>query len=495
MKHIKKFLYILLALALVLNLGFTVLADDTNTFSITIENANAGHTYEAYQIFTGTPYIHDNSKSLVDLRWGANTAKSGEELTNALTDITRETLISYVDFKSEPVASVNSCEDGKYVITGLVPGYYLVKDKDDTLNGKDDACTAFILEVVENSTVSPKSAKPTVDKQVWDEIADAETNHTNGWGETADHAINERFQFKLIATLPEDENFAYYNTYKLVFTDVMSAGITFESIESVTVNETTVSGYTCTATAGQAGGSWALTINDITLGNTIDLTNGATVTVIYNAHLNENAKVENDKENKNTVYLEYSNNPNVSGTGDLGKTTEDHVWVFTYKVENTKTNEKNAPLAGAGFKLYADEACTTEIALIFDEHLSAYRPVKGEETAEEMFSAEETGKFNIVGLDAGTYYLKETTVPEGYNTCPNVEIVISATHVESLDGASAATTIDTEISKTNNTIVNKSGIQLPETGGAGTTALYIVGAILVATAGILLITKKRMTAE
>jgi LPXTG-motif cell wall-anchored protein len=201
------------------------------------------------------------------------------------------------------------------------------------------------------------------------------------------------------------------------------------------------------------------------------------------------------QENKNTVYLQYSNNPN-GDTTDLGKTAEDHVWVFTYQVQNTKTDENNAPLAGAGFRLYTDEACTSEYPLIFDNTLDAYRPVKGEEAAAEMFSAAETGKFNIVGLDAGIYYLKETTVPGGYNNCENVQIVISATHAEAADGASATTAISEESSKgTVNIIINKSGMALPETGGIGTTVLYIVGGILVLGAVVLLVTKKRMASN
>ena len=272
----------------------------------------------------------------------------------------------------------------------------------------------------------------------------------------------------------------------------MSSG----SFEDVTVDGVKInsSKYNCTAAVGQAGGKWALTIDDLKAIEGVDLTDGAEVVVIYNAHLNENAKVNKESgntENKNGVYLEYSNNPNVGGEGSRGKTPEDFVWVFTYGVDNTKVNEKEEPFAGAGFRLYKGE---NEVKLIKDNELDAYRPVKGEEVGEEMFSASGTGKFNIVGLDAGTYTLLETTTPSGYNTCEPITVIISATHTENKEGTDATTDL-TNSKNMNNKVVNKKGSTLPSTGGMGTTIFYVVGSILVLGAAILLITKKRMSAR
>ena len=499
MKDLRKILSFLLAAVMLMSLLVTAYAagsGESGTYSITIENGDTGHRYEAYQILTGIVHIEANGqsgqKTLTDVQWGKNARSSGAVSEADLEQIGAGNASAYVNFDSEPVAECDAPESGKYVIGGLVPGYYLVRDNKDTLDGTYDAHTAFILEVVEDSVVSPKSVKPTVDKQVWDETADAETGHSDGWGETADHAINESFRFKLIATLPADENFEYYSEYTIVFTDIMSDGITFEAIESVTVGGVTLreGQYSCTALENQAGGSWTLTIGDLKEVSGIDLSAGVVVEVVYRAHLNENAKIENDVENKNTVYLEYSNNPNAGGEGDLGKTVEDHVWVFTYKVDNTKVDENSAPLAEAGFRLYTDEACTQEVALIYDENLMAYRPVAAAEEGEEMFSAED-GRFNMVGLDHGTYYLKETSVPAGYNACDDVKIVISATHSEDASGTSASVVIR-NTSNTANTIINKSGVELPETGGTGTTFMYIAGGILVFVAVVLLVTKKKM---
>lgn len=506
MKHMNKILALALALIMILGLATTVSAA-----TVTVEQT--GHTYEAYQILTGSQ--GKSETALGDVAWGSGinssaflTALKGDATVGAtFKDVTdAKTFAEALATISSNTAAANAvaaiADANKVAGTGialevgendLADGYYLIVDTTN-LTDKDDSKNASLLEVTRDITIANKSAKPTVDKQVHDEEADAEAGHTNGWGETADHAMNESFQFKLIATLPEDPDFAAYETYKVVFNDTMSEGVTFESIASVKVNGTDVTDYICSATVGQAGGSWTLTIANIMNYDT-DLTDGAVIEVIYNAHLNEKAAIGNVDTNKNTVYLQYSNNPNVGGEGDLGKTTEDTVWVFTYEMDNTKVDGDNKPLAGAGFKLYADEKCETEIPVVYDETLMAYRLAKTGETGVEMTSAAGTGVFNIVGLDVGTYYLKETTTPAGYNTCPVVKVEITAVHVEAASKATASTaiTMTQDGTKTEvNTIVNNAGATLPETGGIGTTLFYVIGGLLVAAAVVLLVTKKRM---
>lgn len=504
-------------------------AADT-TYTITINNDATGHTYEAYQIFSGSL---GEGNTLGNITWGVGvdteasgfltaiqavedkdgkTPFAGKTTANDIakilgdnnTDATLATNFAsavgkFLSATAQATQAAQSDDsDGdevkEYKLSGLNAGYYLVKDKNDTLAGKDDAYTSFIMKVVANATATPKSATPTVDKQVLDETGDAEAGATEGWGESADHAINESFQFKLTATLPADTDFASYDAYKVVFNDTMSEGVTFENIASVKVGNTEVqpTGYTSTAKANQAGGDWTLTIADIKQ-YVNDLSAGTTVEVVYNAHLNEKAVVSKANGtaldvNNNKVNLEYSNNPNVTGGNELGKTTDDYVWVFTYEVDNTKVDQDKKPLADAGFKLY-DSTGTTEIGLTYDTTKAAYRPIAAGETATEMKSAASTGVFNIIGLDAGTYVLKETSTPAGYNTCDPIEIKIEATHVENANATSA----DLTLTMTNgvNEIVNQKGSTLPSTGGIGTTIFYVAGGVLVVGAGVLLITKKR----
>lgn len=509
MKKMRKLVSILLAVVMVLAMTVVVSAD--NTYSIIINGENAGHTYEAYQIMTGE-YSTDESgaKVLSNLKWGNGQTNHtvGTDATDAAEDLDIDDVKSLT--LSTAKTTVSNQTNGVYVIDNLVPGYYLVKDVSD-LAGKDDANSDIIIKVVgENITVSPKKAKPTVDKQVKDNNDNAGTGDNNGWGETADHAIGESFEFKLIANMPKDTNLDSYSSYKLVFNDSMSSGITFEKIDSVTIIAgqeeitLTVSDYVCTAAANSS--NWALTIENLVAKlDTTKLSAVDRVEVIYSAHLNENAEVDAASQesaatdNKNTVYLQYSNNPNAEG---LGQTSTDTVWVFTYEMDNQKVDENNDAMAGAGFRLYSDEACETEIALVKVSD-GVYRKAIGSEAGAEIISSSEEdnkGCFDIKGLDAGTYYLKETTTPAGYNTCANIKVVISSEHKETEDTTSATAKItmtkDNETESTNLiTVMNKKGATLPETGGIGTTIFYVLGTVLVLGAAILLITKKRMNAE
>lgn len=519
MKKMKRLLGVLLAAVMVLAMNITAFAADT--YTITIKNSNSGHQYEAYQVFSGDL----SGDTLSNVQWGSGVnstdAVDGKTLLQALqTDQTLDTafdacntaadvadvLVNFGDnssgldafatvvskYLSTSAGSATEPTEGSYKIYNLRAGYYFVKDA-KAVTG-NDASTKFILKLVNNVAVDPKSAVPTVKKEVQDEIADAESGNNEGWGATADHAINESFQFKLTATLAVDTDYNAYETYKVIFNDTMSKGVTFESIASVTVDGQSITNgnYNCTANSGQEGGNWTLTINDIKAIEGVDLTDGAEIVVIYNAHLNEKASVNHKSgttDNTNKVFLQYSNNPNVGGENDLGSTEEDTVWVFTYEVDNTKVNAANdRPLSGAGFRLYNADG-SEEISLIYDSTISAYRPIKSGELGVEMFSADETGVFNIKGLDAGEYTLKETTVPGGFNKCADVKIKISATHKE--EAGTGMTTLNSESTMTNK-IENKQGATLPSTGGIGTTIFYVVGGILVIGAAVLLITRRRM---
>ena len=222
-----------------------------------------------------------------------------------------------------------------------------------------------------------------------------------------------------------------------------------------------------------------------------DLNNGATITVTYTAHLNEKAFVNTaggDTSNINKVYLTYSNNPRDESS--IGKTPESTpVYVYTYQLNNTKYHDDDNPnnvLAGAGFRLYSGKDCTKEQEIKLKKNITdgTYSPYFGTDAGDEMFS-DEHGQFNVKGLDAGTYYLKETNPPAGYSACADKEIVISATH--DVNHVSLSGNLST-------TIINKKagGITLPSTGGIGTTIFYVVGGGLMVAAIVLLVTKKRM---
>ena len=508
MKHIKKLASLLLALVMVLSLATTAFAEET-TYSITINNSTAGHTYEAYQIFTGD--LHEGVLS--NIKWGSSVSVAGQ---TALGDAAAkaETLKTEADAKAfakevapyltAAAGSADTVTDGKYVISDLTAGYYLVKDQDGSLTGDADAYTEYIIKVVSDTTATPKSSVPTVEKKVED--TNDSTGVTSGWQDSADYDIGDSIPFQLKATLAN--NVSSYTTYKVVFHDTLSKGLTYNNDAKVNIDGTETNGFTVTATVN-ADGTTTLTVScdDV---KALGAGNSSVITVEYTAKLNENA-VLGSAGNPNEVYLEYSNNPNKSekGNNETGETPKDVVIVFTYKTIINKVDSENKPLTGAAFKLEK---------LIKDKDGAADTWT----TVQEFTVDETTTSFTFSGLDDGQYKLTETKTPVGYNTIDPIYFVIEATHDETADAPTLKTlkayltdadgnkqtemkdgesvnidlgTVDQTAGSITTNVVNKAGSTLPETGGIGTTIFYILGSVLLVGAAILLITKKRMSAE
>lgn len=519
MKHLKKLAGVLLALAMVFTLALPAFADvGEGSNTITISEDGTKHVYQVYQLLKGT--YDEESGELQNIDWGSSVSEEGNA-AEAFADVTAETTVS-VNTTAKTVtigtatytltdeyATITYVEGTGYKLKGVEDGYYVIIDVANQEGGLgDDAYSAGIVKVVKDVTVTPKSATPTIDKQVHDETTDAEPNAVDGWGETADHAIYEVYQYKLIATLPDDADLDDYEHYYLQFVDTISEGVSFLGNVQVSVTnpkENTTVSFTLSdsvASASQTNpvnGEVTFTVTIQDLMQYVATLKGTVVTVTYDAYLNPKCKVGNDDSNQNKVSLKYSNNPawNGEGTPETGETGPDYVFTFTYKVENTKidgTTEKE--LAGAKFKLYTDydaemKTGSGEISLIYDATLVAYRPVKTGETAAEYMESDENGKFNIVGLDAGTYYLVETEAPTGYNNLDApITIVIEATHAE--NSKTTASVTFTNEQNVSNKVENFNGSTLPETGGMGTTLFYVLGGGLVLVAVVLLVTKKRM---
>lgn len=483
MKNMRKIAGVLLALVMVFALAAPVFAAET--YSITINNTATGHTYEAYQIFTGD--LSDGTLSNVE--WGESvTSHTGdataivEKMDTAYPGedkITVDALLAMITL-GEEVAATSTQTDGKYVISGLEPGYYLVQDAYGSLDGKDDAYTEYIIKVVKNVEAAPKSDVPEVEKKVKD-INDS-TGETSGWQDSADHDIGDSVPFQLTATLAN--NVEAYRTYKVVFHDTLSAGLTYNNDAKVTFNGTDVTNkFTITCENGQL----TISCNNV---KEFGATNSSQIVVEYTATLNENANI-GATGNPNVVYLEYSNNPNWTGNGQpgetpdepTGKTPEDKVIVFTFKVVVNKVDENNKALAGAGFTLFKLDKKTGEYAQIGEE-----------------LTGNQMTQFVWKGLDDGDYKLVETTTPAGYNTIDDIYFTITAEHdvlsdnptLTKLEGGDMFTG-EVSTGTLTGEVINKSGVELPETGGIGTTLFYTFGAILALGAAVLLITKKRMS--
>ena len=529
-KVIKKLLAALLAVAMLCAMAIPAFAYDTK------EDIDKNHCYDAFQIFKGD--VSDDNTKISHVEWGSSIAHPNEFLAQLTKDLTIGDKFETSFTPQEAAAVISQWSDSdnnsiafarcvcNYVYsdgdstpvkqgghTGGFEldeaGYYLIVDTSSFSSSADGdsyhAYNSFLLKVNKDHycvQITPKVVKPTVEKEVYDNDDGSSSGDNNGWGSSADHAINEEFQFRLIAKLPESEGRAYdyYNKYTVRFNDTLSNGITYDRLDSVVINS---DGHTYDITKDSSkyevddsqlknDNSFVVSIPDVKTcveDPEFNLNNGATITVTYTAHLNEDAAVNGSAANKNSVRLQYSNNPRPDGEY-WGYTPESEVYVYTYQLNNTKYRDEvneNNKLEGAGFRLYSDEACNAEdeIKLKMNDDGTYSRDFSTEGKGVEMLSNKD-GQFNVKGLDAGTYYLKETTPPAGYSACKVTPVTITANH--------NGNHVEFDSSKLSTTIINKKdgGITLPSTGGIGTTIFYVVGGGLMVAAIVLLVTKKRM---
>ena len=532
-KVIKKLLAALLAVAMVCAMAIPAFAYDTK------EDIDKNHCYDAFQIFKGD--VSDDN-TISNVQWGQNIPDDKDFLAQLKEDPTlripfqdANSLQEVLDvMKGWTTSDDNSIAFARFVCNYIYTdahanstpvkqgghtggfeldeaGYYLIVDTSSFSSSADGdsyhAYNSFLLKVNKahyHVQITPKVVKPTVEKEVYDNDDNSSWGDNAGWGSSADHAINEEFQFRLIATLPASENngraYDYYNEYAVLFNDTLSNGITYDRLDSVVIKS---KGDTYDITDNNLKYNVSHLKNDNTFVVSIpdvktcvedpgfNLNNGATITVTYTAHLNENAAVNGSAENKNSVRLQYSNNPRPDGEyWGYTPTPESEVYVYTYQLNNTKRaeTENGTPLPGAGFRLYSDADYKNEVKLYQDGEF--YYPIKDatdkNKEAVEMKSAA-NGQFNVKGLDAGTYYLKETTTPADFTPCSVIPpVTITANH--------NGNHVELDSSKLSTTIINKKagGITLPSTGGIGTTLFYVVGGGLMVAAIVLLVTKKRM---
>lgn len=547
MKMTKKLSALLVALVMALSLTVPAFAA-----TVTLPEADvlAGHSFTAYQVFAGREEdgilsdvvegsgvnfaafltaLQSADERFADCATAADVAKVlGENNTDtALADAVAE--LTYA----------NKTGDGIALTAGeneLADGYYLIVDATENVAAGSAYNKALLQVVGESITIGLKTDAPAVEKKVQenDQYA-ADDGYGLGFNDVADYSMGDAVPFHLIGTIP---NMAQYDTYLYIFHDTYSEGL--NAPENVKVylsadKELDDADTDVTASFVRADGenSFSLTCDDLKA--VVGGSDAKYVIVDYTAVLNQNAAVGLDG-NTNEVTLEYANDPNWDadgwkdgkdddGDGEIdeddekpkqptGETPKDVVIVFTYALDTTKIDgatakaEDPTELAGAEFVLYRGSAEAPEYAVLDEsKKVIGWTAAKDEAT---VLVSDEAGLFSVIGLDDGTYWLEETKAPAGYNLLSqSVEVVISADTAngqtwDSFDPADAlidlTVTADGEVGTADEatgvaaiTIANNKGAVLPETGGMGTTVLYVAGGVLVVAAVVLLVTKKRMS--
>lgn len=375
--------------------------------------------------------------------------------------------------ETKEAQTANSSTDktmGTANFDSLTAGYYLVFPEGGS-TGKNSRGTDAILVNVprdgENTAATIKSTFPTVDKQV--------SNDKNNYQDNTTAQVGDTVTFKLTAKVPDMTD---YSTYKFVFHDTLSNGLAYDAGSvNVTIGGTAVTKNTDYTVTEPTEESKELTVTFADLTKVTNITVGQDIVVTYTAKITKDAVKDNPA--KNTVYLEYSNNP---GTDETGKSNPDESKVYTYDIEIHKFHTEDIDanrLANATFKLTTDANGDKVVKLVNETVVNTYHVQGDGETGTDTVTTDATGKITIKGLKAGTYYLHETIAPTSYNKLKKpikIEITVAG---------EAYTTptykVDEADQNTSNIIKveNVKGVMLPETGSIGTIGLTLLGVAVV----------------
>ena len=476
MKHVKKLASLLLALVMVCALATTAFAAG-ETGSITVDNPIEGQTYTAYKIFdvtynTGkTAYsytINSSSQWFGTVQTYAGTAGNGLTLTQ-VNGSTTYNVSTTADFSAPKFA-----EALQYALDNDTPANFAGQGRE--LKVKDGKATATGLDLGYYFVTSTSGALcnlTTTDPDVT--IHDKNDVPFKKEGDKGSADIGETVNYTITGKVPD---YTGFETYTYEITDTMSEGLTFNKDVKVTIGGTDVTAA-CIVTYDVEGNANKFTVSIPVKNYTI----GAEIKVTYSAVVNEKAiaKIETNK-----AELKYSNNPTNSTSTT---TTPSDTKVYSSKIVIDKYEDGSADkkLAGAEFVLYKEvttgegvEAVTTKLYYKWNDTAKKVEWVENKADA-TVKTTDNNGAASFDGIANGTYYLEEIEAPAGYNQLKEpVKVTVSG-------GDTVAELTVTQ------PVANSTGTELPSTGGMGTTLFYTLGAILVLGAGVLLVTKKRMS--
>lgn len=499
MKHARKLTSLLLALVMVFALAVTAFAQDETVTggngSITISNAAKGETYTIYKLFDATVNADGSSiaytgKIPESLKTyftadkngyisATPKAKDGENMSEGLKTALKT-------WTADATAAATAESDGSALtFKGLAFGYYVVTTTQGDMLISVDSTMPSVTIVDKNSSAPKDLTKTASEDDVY--IGDTVTytvrfKTSNYYGAGKD--AKEILSYTIEDTLPD-----FLSNVKVTSIIVDNDG------KDTTTND-------------QATGTAQFTDKKIVIdwydeaGNKFLYNNGATVTITYTAVVTEKADIDG-KGNTNKVTVTWTTKGGTEPGPDKVDTEET---IFTYAIALKKVSDKGKNLPGAVFEFpfYVQTTPDANGAYIY----AGTTP--GADLTNQI-TTPDSGVIVVKGVKSGTYEIKEVTAPAGYNkltapvTVEAVKTSQTSTHTTVyLDENGNITNTETDkttrvnvdidtIAATAVVVVNKAGTELPSTGGMGTTIFYVLGAVLVVGAGVLLVTKKRMS--
>ena len=480
MKLSRKILSLVLALVMVMGLAAAAFAEgnEETTGSITITNALGGETYNAYQILYLESYNAENNiyAYKANPAWEDWLKEDSQKQYVSINDQGYVTWVKGADVADFAKAAkgqlsgktadghVTPTADGSATISDLELGYYLV-----------DSTVGALCEL--NTTkpgveITDKNPRPTIVKKVQEDSDEK-------WGDVNDADIGQTVKFKsTISAKPGAQNYVVH--------DKMDAALKFDSVTSITagskpLTEGAENDYTVVTTGLTDGCTFHIVFTQTYLDSITDDTN---IVINYTAKLTSSAVA--DTGYVNDTWLDY---------GDNQHTEHDTTTTYTWKLpiyKYHKDGETQKALAGAEFILYKGSEESKVYAQVTNGKLTGWTKTK---TGATTLVSDAEGKIAVEGLDADTYYLEETKAPGGYNKLAG-PVKVEISHEVTDAGAHMTHTLKQDTTVVEKVgIENKSGTELPSTGGIGTTIFYVLGSILVIGAVVLLIAKKRMSAS
>ena len=527
MKTTKRILSIMLATVLLAAMAILP-ASAAGSHTIRIANEADGHTYEAYQLFSG---VLNEKGIMTEIRWGSSVSAAGraamgvaETKAGTLKTVADAEAFGYEidEYLESAVATTNTkitMSNGQigYEITGLETGYYLIMDKSDSLSGDaHDAYTQYIIQVVDNVDVSPKSAVPTLLKRV---SLQADRNYAKA----VSSVISGTVYYQLIASMHSHIN--TYPEYYLQFSDTLPDGLKEAELVSVGVangenyaDQEPVADSAYTFAFDSSANTVTVTMKDAKAAIEAATGEGALVDdkiiVTYKAVLDSNAVVGQGVTdgNVNKAVLIYANDPNEDydpavdeKPNHTGKTSTSEATVYTYQIRMKKidASDDTKVLAGAQFVAYRYTSTNVKAYYQVDASGKVTGLVDDESQASRL-TTDANGMLSIVGLPSGTHHFKEVVAPSGYNLLTTeITVIITAAadaatgKLSSFKGEATGTArpviVDMNAGDVLVTVENRVGSTLPETGGIGTTIFYVAGIALMLGAAVTIFAKKRET--